>query len=217
MAELVGKVDLERTWRSRLKRERPELVLDRFYAEANGLPSVSSGEVASEPLPMTYQTGFPPEFAAHLPRVIGRYPLGAQLVRMARALELDELDELDPLETEITVSLKPPAMAEVDPVVQTITNRTRHTSFRKLVEDGSDTPLLPFDPWCTYALFVNDGAVGAFLAFDKAADTDGIPLDANGGFYELTLGTVSEVRATGDGGQADIRINVGYAYPYPRG
>jgi hypothetical protein len=196
---------LPRTWRHRMLGEHPELVLDRPYG-----PMVA----ASSPLPGLYQTDFPPDHFAQLPQVVGRYPASAQLIRLALTMAEADVDAAglalprDPAIIGTLGSERNPAFA--------LANRARHTTFLVTAPADEETPLLPFQPYRTYLLIVNDGAAEARIAYDRAATVRSLPLAAAGGFHELTMGTVSEVRGLGVGAAVDLIITEGIAYPTPR-
>lgn len=193
---IAGSVQLERTFRDRyLRRPAPTLTLDRDQAAM----------IASDPLPLAYQTGFPAEYFVQLDEIVGRYPLGPFLPRYAQSLArgITDPDQL--------ALAWPVPVAEPVPVLS-IVNRAKHGGFRRTVP-AADATLLPADDWRTYLLVVNiDPANAALVDFDQASD-EGVPLSANGGFIELTTGTISEVRAQGVGGPALLKVVVGRAHP----
>lgn len=193
---IPGQVKLERTFRERwLRIPAPRLVLDRS----------GDGHVASDPLPLAYQTGMPADYFAQLDDVVGRYPLGPFLPRYSRALAagIVEPDEL---------ALDWPDPEPEPGHVLSMVNRAKHGGFRRTVP-AADATLLPADEWRSYLLIVNiDPANAALVDFDQSSD-EGLPLSANGGFIELVTGTISEVRAQGVGGPALIKVVVGRVHP----
>lgn len=195
-------LELERNWKTRALEQRPRLVLDR-------LP-YHNAIAASDPLPGAYQTSLPSDLAVYLPRTVGQYPFGAFFVRIARALRAGEKNP--------ELGLKPAELGESEAdVAVSVANRARHGNYRIDLPAGEERVVGSYDRWCIYMLVVNEGATDAFLSFDGAADADGIPIAAGGGFYELVFGTVSEVRAIAIGGATNLRVNRGYRFPYPRG
>lgn len=201
---LAVTLELPRTWRARLRGEHPSVVLDRMTQACT----------ASAPLPLLYQTDFNLDAVDFLRRVVGRYPLGAQLVRMARAAAAGE----DPEESAGLAPAAAPGSSAQAELVYTFANRAAHTNYRMFAAADADTPLLPREPHRTYLMILNVGAVAARIGFDRAASADaGFLIAATNGFYELTMGTVSEVRALGVGGVAELLIVEGTVYPYPSG
>jgi hypothetical protein len=191
-----GRVKLERTWLERyLRLPAPVVTLDRCENALTG----------SRPLPLAYLHGGHPERYKHLPTVVGRYPLGPFLPRYARALQRG----LGP-DDDLGLEWAPPAPEPAH--VLSIVNRAKHTTWQLDCPNGVDTPLLPVDEWRTYLLVVNNSAVPARIAYDKAA-TNGLMLGAGGGFHELTTGTTSALRGIGVGGTATLTVIEGRAWP----
>lgn len=194
---IATSVKLERTWLDRfLRQSTPTLSLDRDAAYM----------VASAALPQAYQSGLSAEYFVHLDSIVGRYPLGPLFPRYARALAAGIDDEDDHPGLDWTPP--PPELSQV----LTVVNRSRHTTWQLMVPNGVDTPLLPVDKWRTYLLVVNNSAVDALIAYDKAA-TGGLRLAAGGGSHELTNGTTSALRGQGVGGDATLTVIEGRAWP----
>lgn len=180
-------IPLEQTWRSRFMGERRVLYLSTHYVQAM---------TVSRALPQLYQTGWPPELIDFVPRVVGRYPVGAQLVRQARMLAPRQ------------------APSEAAPALS-IANRVQHTTTRMTVTT-EETPVLPFDAWRLHIMLINDGPTNDILVAWGGEDAaNGVRLVPNGGFIEFALGSVSEIRAVAVGGSSQLNIVEGLAYPYP--
>lgn len=193
---IAARVRLERTWRDRyLRLPTPELLLDRE----------SPYMAASAPLPQAFQSGLSAEYFVHLPQIVGRYPLGPMFPRYARALAAGVTEHEHP---GLDWTPPPPEPAQV----LAVANRAKHTTWQLMCPNGVDTPLLPVDEWRTYLLVVNNSAVDALIAYDKAA-TNGLRIAAGGGFHELTMGTTSALRGQGDGGDATLTVIEGRTFP----
>ena len=192
-------IPLPPSWRSRLLRERPQIVISTPYT--------STALDVAKPLPKFYQSALPVDLQAHLPQVVGRFPFGGDLVRYAQALALGQGVEAPGLLASPPAPIAPPVLAVV--------NRAQHTTYSVFARMNQDTVLLPRNPWRTYLLVVNLSTTNdATIAYDTAATPKSLPLVAGGGFHELTLGTVSGLRGQGLGADVELSITEGVAYPH---
>lgn len=182
------------------------IVADRPYQD---------GMTISDPLPLVYQTGFPPETFAFIPQRVGQYAQAPMLERFARALAAG----FSPQQVEDSGGLDIAAGARTASPILAVTNRAKHTTYQIFVADGEDQQILPHNPFRTFLQIINVATgVGALISFDVGSD-NGIPLAAApaagqwGGDVSLPTGTVSAVHAQGVGGQAELRIIEGSSYP----
>lgn len=172
--------------------EELEPTLPTWVDRALGRPR----QRALDPGRLEDQTGFPADYFAYMPDAAESFPVAPILASVARGLQV-QVRRRD-------------APRRRTPAVQQ-ESRATHTSFR--LTFAGEIIVLPKSLQRSYAFFINTGAFDIFLAFGKEADAAAIPLRTPDGFYELTFGTVSEVRAFCPGGTGELRVVEGLYFP----